>query len=579
MIRYSIYTYNVLKKEIIIMKLISLLLAVSLTLLCFTGCMTDEQAADVYVEVVQSIVEDMMGGGYDPSEGDEVPSDLFECTYTEADYNELCDAIAQLERIAIEGKSLLEVTNAGVRVDYLMNKLQDYTGVANVVYFASMEDEDKALYETLNEYGAQASALINDAYKAIYLSDSGAKDIIFADFTEAELEALVNSEGSNIKKYNDVINKTIEDFFALDSTADDFEETVNEMYVTFVENGNLLAKEYGYDSYYEYAAAEGYMRDYEVDKDEYRQYVIDYIVPVLLEKFEEFMESASNINPFAGMAYTRLAMDADYAMESGYIEGLIDTFDGDIKETAGVMFDGAHILWGDEDSYQAACTLPLSCYGEAVCYFADGYYGALSTVAHEMGHFISMYHYGADGGSYDFLEVHSQATEVMLLGYLEQALDAAVYDIYASDKIITLLGNIVVATIVDEFEDRIYHSEKAVTVQEIEAVIDGICKKYGEEVCELFQIRSYIKTVIIQSPVYYISYATSGLCTLALYCKLQDEGYEAAYESYEKLQRGPLGVTFLESIDYAVLPSPFEKETFELIADTLCGDASAEAAA
>jgi len=185
------------------MKLISLLLAVSLTLLCFTGCMTDEQAADVYVEVVQSIVEDMMGGGYDPSEGDEVPSDLFECTYTEADYNELCDAIAQLERIAIEGKSLLEVTNAGVRVDYLMNKLQDYTGVANVVYFASMEDEDKALYETLNEYGAQASALINDAYKAIYLSDSGAKDIIFADFTEAELEALVNSEGSNIKKYND----------------------------------------------------------------------------------------------------------------------------------------------------------------------------------------------------------------------------------------------------------------------------------------------------------------------------------------------------------------------------------------
>ncbi len=571
------------------MKMLSLLLAALLTATCFVGCAsngviteigTEESTTELQTEApetepVYEIITD-----YDPSEGEGTPSDLFAVTYSDSDYEVLCDAIDSFGEIAVKGDDLTKAFEADLRVDYLLQKLAAQVDVANVVYFSTMSDSDKAAYEKNNDFLSDAHARVNDVRKEIYLSDSPYKNIMFANYSEAQLDALVSSDSDKIKAYKDEVNRLTEEFYALDHGEYGWTDTVAEMYVSFVENGNALAREYGYDSYYEYMAAETYKRDYDVDMEEYRRYVIDCIIPLFNAKYEEMFKAAEHTNVGALMAYALLVMDSENIETSGYIEGLIETFDGDVKETAQRLFDGKHIIYGDSDSYPAACTVPLYCFGEAVCYFSTGYYGTASTIAHEMGHFISSYHYGADDGSYDYLEVHSQATEVMLLGYLENNIDKAVYELYESDKIISFLTNIIVSTVVDEFEDMVYHSDKPITVDEIDRIMSELRQKYGAELFDTFTIEEYIMQVIIQSPVYYISYATSATSVLGFYCKLENEGYDAAYESYEKLQTGPIGATFLESLEYADIPSPFEKETFELIEATLTEDtASADAAA
>jgi len=544
----------------------------TITALSFTGCNIDPA-------LLEAIVEAFSNPSVDPDEpAVEVPDDIFVCTYNAENYQEFLDALDSFKAVAIQGTELDKIVMSMGKVEHLADYCSGQQELANIVYFASMSDEDHEKLQEMNDYAASMSAALTAAYKEIYLSDSPYKELVFADATEAELEALVNADESAILLYSNGILEAQEQFYALDPADDTWTETVDKLYLSVIENGNALAAQHGYDNYYEYAEAEGYLRDYDIDKEAFRSYVAEYTVPLFKELLPEMLDMASGLSFGQMLTYYMLSADYDVSGDSDYLDGFVDSFDGSVKENAKTLFDGKHILWGEAESYPAACTLDLSYMNEAVCYFGPGPYSGISTIAHEMGHYISMAHYDTEEVSYDFLETHSQATEMLLLGYLENQLPEAVYKLVETEKLATFASNVIIATVVDDFEETVYKLDEPLTSEKIDSIIDGLEKKYGIEDIELLDMNSYIRQVVVSNPVYYISYATSALSSMGLYCIIQNEGYDAAYDCYERLQEGPLDATFIENLEYAELPIPFDEETFKLISDTIGLDAADAAA-
>lgn len=497
----------------------------------------------------------------------EVPDDLLACTYTDEDQAELMNALALLEKLAINGNDENAVTAAMDYVDLLYDNCLGQQGIANILYFSSMSEKDKAVYTEMNDRQADAYAAILEAFKKIYSSDSPHKETVFADLTEEELDALMAADNVAVVEYSRRISDIQEEFYALDSEEHDWSDNVKAHYVSLVENGNALAREYGYSNYYDYMSEMGYFRDYSMDKESFRGYVSDYIIPLYNSVTERYRGLIEEAEPDSLYAYSVLALGSGSDITNGYMQGFTDTFDGSIKEKMSRMLDGRHILWGGESSYQAACTVELPYYDEAVCYFGPGYYSSLSTVAHEAGHFVSLYWYDSEDVSLDFLEVHSQATQMLLLDYLKGELDSMAYELYLYETLGNVLYSVIVSTIVDDFEECVYRSEKVIEAKDIDGLIKQVCQKYGDGIYESLDMDYYIKMVVIQAPAYYVSYATSGMCALGLYNIMSTEGAGKAYEVYRKLQEGPTEVTFIENIEYAGLPDPFEEEAFKRLAE------------
>lgn len=103
-------------------------------------------------------------------------------------------------------------------------------------------------------------------------------------------------------------------------------------------------------------------------------------------------------------------------------------------------------------------------------------------------------------------------------------------------------------------------------------LIDTICTQYGDsDFVETYitDMNLYWKYVGIEAPVYYISYATSGVASLALFSEAKED-YAAAQEIYRKLvEDADCTRGFAENLKDAGLPSPFEASAYTAIRELL----------
>ena len=136
-------------------------------------------------------------------------------------------------------------------------------------------------------------------------------------------------------------------------------------------------------------------------------------------------------------------------------------------------------------------------------------------------------------------------------------------------KLIDCLKTILLCTIIDQFEQDVYEKDpNTLTKDMLDKIMYDVCDRMGgyDNIKELIGTdpQTYWKRVVISSPVYYISYATSLISSLELY-SISLDSFNDAKNKYEKLIHFDYDndLNYLDALDYADLSSPFEIETFE----------------
>ena len=539
-------------------RIISCILLLCILLSSMTSCLT-------YVRIMDMAYDGTLDGG---SEQD-VPSldyPHLEYTLTDDDEAAFLSVLADCEAISLSGGDPETIDEAWDMVYDQYYHISTQAQIAYILYCCDLTDE------TLSGnylYASEMQANVYDAYivvcQKLDQSDSSYREHFFSDWTEAELKEmrLYSDRVTELHRKNDQI---LVDYRDLDVTEEG--EKVSDLYADLVANNNEIAKKLGYKNYYDYASELIYMRDY--GKDEralLRTYVKEYLVPLCAAVWDQF-DAAMNELSAKDYNFVIDFMDEDYDELSGdYLQSYLNSFEGSSKAAMeGMLEEGNSIFTDSSNALEGAFTATLSEYEKPVCYFGPSYQDIL-TVVHEMGHYYGAQYTEDEDLVMDLAEVQSQGNEWLLLTFLQEELDEDVYEAVVSYQLYMMLTTIVVSTVVDEFEEYIYtvSARNPLTVIDYDRAMDSICASYGGT--EFFEeyitdMQMYWKYVVIESPVYYISYAVSGVAALALYEEATYD-YARAQQTYRKLlENVNPEKEFLGNLVDAGLRTPFDERLY-----------------
>ncbi len=471
-----------------------------------------------------------------------------------------------------ETESLCITTEDGTAAEEKLEALDaaylgliDQYQIAYINYCLDQTDTaQKQVYMACVDITTQAESAYNDMCKRVYLSDTSIRDLLFADWTAEEIDRMLkrNDEVSALEKRNAELTVEYRDL----EENEDWAENVAALYNEMVRNNNRIAEIYGYERYYDYAYQVIYDRDYGTQElDCMRRYVGQY----LPEAYEAAMDSFSELfeeldrgeqELVAELLYSPYdALDENYAMQ--YIQAAPETAQTGMQE----MFEKNRVIFTDyANSYEGAFTTWIA--GEPFCYYGPGYDNSL-TLIHELGHYYGTSFVEPWSQPMDLSETQSQGNEWLFIRNLEQQLSAGVYEAMAEYKLLTEMGNLICFVMIDEFEQQVYTHPKAgnMTLSEYEAIMEEIGEDYGgiEYITDyIMDIQLYWKYVVLESPVYYISYAVSGVAAIDLFTVAEND-LEEAFAIYVRLVEEPREEEgFQGNIRHAGLTGPFEETVY-----------------
>lgn len=519
------------------------------------------------------------------------------------DVNKVYDTTKDVAGLYDENKQFEE------KYDEYYEKLMYVTEQYQYAYvFYCVHDGDAAYeeaYEFVTDYRTDMVKNFYSLYRLVY--ETKYREFFFAfdeGWTDEDIQdALVLSDsygGDEYTEYNKIAEDLQIEFRELSDDEVQSGNRVPEMYKDFVDANNSIAKLAGYDNYMDYAYDNVYGRDYKPeDVANMRNYVKSNIAPYfekLLDKYLYGPSMNSEQKKYANALSTDSMFKSPLTAEiiADYLSVLYsEAGDAGKKEInfahhANELFKNGNYYTGD---YQGAFSYYIRAQKATILYFGPSSYSGAFTFIHEFGHYYeSIYNAGASL-SYDLEETHSQGNEMLFLAYLSNYLEdkncqpAFLSLVY--DNIFNMVGNILIATAVDEFEQIAYSNSYDGTNVEISRLLtDGqidateydklfelLAKDYGFS--EIYATYNW-RYIVIESAGYYISYAMSALPSLELFVKGL-ENFEEAKQSYFKLftftenedfaqvdEYGDLVVTagYADTLHYAGLDSPFDIDLY-----------------
>lgn len=303
---------------------------------------------------------------------------------------------------------------------------------------------------------------------------------------------------------------------------------VGGLLVDVIPVANDYARALGYADYVEYAYAEVYGRDYTpAEAKELHRLVKQYIVPLYTELL------AAEANPH----FDWEALSAAGDINSEKLLALFRQYLPNISDEYAAAFDymQEHKLADvtrDEDKLTASFTSYIP-YLRIALLFVGSHSGTahdLSTIAHEFGHF-AYYMYEQRDTGYDVGEFHSQGMEMLFLHFADDIYDKA-GAAHRLGELVTQVRAVVDGCLYDEFQQQAYALGKP-TLAELNRLFHDLAVEYGyvylHDDDEAYNWVTTAHTFI--QPLYYMSYAVSGLSALELLGRSADD-FEAACDSY-----------------------------------------------
>jgi len=247
-----------------------------------------------------------------------------------------------------------------------------------------------------------------------------------------------------------------------------------------------------------------------------------------------------------------------------YLTGYMDSYPEEMRTIMHNLFDKDAAVYTQSDSaHVVAYTNYSEYYDQPYVFYGNGAQDLL-TVVHELGHYASFYHFTDAALPYDTCEVHSQANEWLMLHYLGDKLDPDVYEAFLLWRLDYGLSTIATCTVLDEFEELVYQQNALKSPEDFRTVLYSVLNEYEniDYIMDYEDFYIYAQYVTMESPVYYLSYATSELVSMLFYTIAEEQGYEAAQDIYIDLcLETPIGEIFFDTLMDVGLPNPFETDT------------------
>ena len=385
--------------------------------------------------------------------------------------------------------------------------------------------------------------------------------------TDEEIYDLIGKEKT--EKYYE-LNKKIEKIKSDQLALSDYEleSKTPSMYVEFVKYQNELAKEEGYDNYMEYAYNDIYYRDYKYeDTDEFFNNYIKYIWESYKEDSDEISSRISSIRRSKDFdVFVRIFEDDGFISNMNYFDDyayyMNDSF---YKAYKHLWNDGYYYISYEDDSYDGAYTDYYHKLDEPYVYYGSEYHD-LFTIVHEFGHYFAYTLY-SDDTSYDIAETQSQGNELLFLEYLlkNNNFSDNLVDIMRMYRDVNDYNTILTSILVKEFEKEVYLKEN-LKISDFNDIINKIYNRLdGKATKNYIDLGKYWKYVAIQSPGYYISYATSLTAAKELEA-LAKSDLDKAKEAYFKICNADFNnMIFIDVLEQAGLKNPFSEDAFKAI--------------
>ena len=488
-------------------------------------------------------------------------------TMTEEDVEKFSTDLLALEQLYLQDASIAEIDAAEDTLEDLSDFINDQCSIAQVIYCYDTTDQTASdRFLKSQEIGNRVTDEFMLCARRIYESDAPNKDYFFTDWTDAEMEQLMHytSRVAELEQRNAELLVSYRDME--DPTND---PRMVPIYREMVQNNNEIAAIYGYDSYYEYAYRVGYGRDYEPDSvDKMQRYAKIYLVPACTKALFAFSKNYQGLSSIQQLKLQNLLSAAYDASGVNYVDKYLQTLPDSARNAMNRMFEEDRVVFANnKNSREGAFTTLVGM--EPFCFFGPGYKTS-TTVVHELGHF-----YGAAMGDMyetplDLAETQSQGNEWLFLAFLEDELTEDVYNAYISYIVYELVAGTLVQLAVDAFEKAVYSQEniERLSEEDFEQLMAEVAIPYGG--IEFFNeyltdLQRYWKMVVVESPVYYVSYAVSSMAAMNLFPIARENSADAMeiYCSLVELEDYDDG--FLTIIEEAGLPGPFEENVYEYI--------------
>lgn len=503
-------------------------------------------------------------------------------TLTEKDVKEAKDYLATAKKAILNDATAVE-TN--VAWNDFMLAYYEIASQANVAYILYASDSSNQTYKDNYLFASEA---YNDIYsdylstlKDIYLSEQedgvSKEESFFRELSESEINRIVK-HSEQVAQLETEVEELQMDYASL--SKDEFYDESVTIYKQIIAKNNQIATLYGFDNYYEYASEYVYGRDATItDINEFRQNVGEYVPQIITELNSDLQSAKEKLSDSDRKLLNEITTSAYNKSSVNYWDKYVNSYEGKMKGYLSHAFDNQNVMLANgTNSREMAFNAYLPAYSKSFCYFGPGYQD-LFTISHEIGHYYANYHsilqntYG--DASMDLKETHSQANEMLLLEFLSSQLTANSFDALEASKLVSMMSTVIVSTIVDEFEYFVYTNDvSGYTSADFDAKMNQICANYGGRAfidTIATDINNYWRLVAIEHPVYYLSYATSGIASISLYVKA-DESRASARAIYQKLvEDTPSNLGFAGGLKNAGLLDPFKQETFEVLELYLVG--------
>lgn len=494
----------------------------------------------------------------EPTFGENVP--VFELK--QEDVDEFYRLLDECEKMAIAGEDLDAIDAISDTLDEQFEYLQTQNSIAMIHYYSDMENK---LLSTRHLDCVDMLTEANDAYiksvRRIYLSDTPAKDMLFEDWTEEDIQMLLNYDDRMVELQQR--NAEIEVEYGTAKSDD----VIIPLYIELVQNNNEIAKLYGYENYYAYAYELVYERDYEPEEiQKMRDFAKEYLISAFDTSLRNFNKSFGALKPAQQQAISNFLYEDYDTVALSYLDQYLEAMPGDLKEHFDQMIAVDSLFATSSGAMEGAFTTTVG--DRSYCFYGPGYANA-TTVIHEAGHYYASRYTDLNSIPMDLAETHSQGNEWMFIASLSDNMIATQYNSLVDYLMYNSMAMIMICLMVDEFEQQVYTTDVSnFTAADFDAIMNAVCRQYFEPayVAEnLTDVNAYWRLVVVEQPVYYISYAVSSIAALDLY-SVAAKDFASAAEIYRKLCEEPIEEEgFVANITAAGLSGPFHEDIYEQI--------------
>lgn len=474
-----------------------------------------------------------------------------EFVLTQADVDEFYQYLEECEDLALNNASADDVQYAMEKTIVSLKYIYAQNSIAAVLHYSRTEDEALAQqYLDVNKTASDARDACVKMCRRLYQSEFAAKQAFFEDWTETDITALLayNEQVAALELRN---NEILTEYHSVDD-----DERFIELYIEFVQNNNAIAGLYGYDNYYEYAYKMDYGRDYSASSVALlRRYATSYLGRILSTAIDNYNDSIDNLNPWMLYRVDDLLMEKYNTLDKDYVGAYIDAMPENFATAMQTMLDRDSLFATAPDATDGAFTIDLI--NRPYCYFGPDI-ATCNTILHEGGHYYAACYTPLDDIPLDLAELHSQGNEWLFTQFLKTQLSAAEYQAVVDYKLYEDIFMIFVCLAVDAFEEQVYTTDISnFTAKDFDAMMDNVLDlmNFTADV----DMHSYWRIVVMEQPVYYISYAVSGIGALSLFIEAQED-WDGAVDIYRTLcEDYDEEAGFLGNLEAVGLETPFDR--------------------